>query len=221
MWATLALCACATTKDAARAEDARLDEVSGPDRGESTGRIGQPCGNDAVGDVLLIDAHSGTALSCVDVTVSAESMDCPRESACPAEEIYRGPTNRRGQVPARRPFANARLSAVADGFAPSFLANATFKAGTVLELEMLPLAGYWLKVVDQDGNYLPDVVVIFKKGEDVLAALRTNALANLFFAQRTPFQGEPVTIEVQGYQVATISGPSDLGDDGHTLTLKR
>ena len=48
-------------------------------------------------------------------------------------------TNKRGQVQTKRFFAQARLSAVADGYAPSFLTNATFVANKILELDPMNL----------------------------------------------------------------------------------
>ena len=84
----------------------------------------------------------------------------------------------------------------------------------------MPAEGFWLKVLDGDGNYLADTTVTFKQGEDVIAQLRANTLANVFFTQRQPFAGQPVTVEASGYKSQTITA-SDLGDDGHTLTLTK
>lgn len=218
--AALFASACATARDA-KDGDARVDEHQAAEPRAAAAVAPDACGPEGKGDLALIDASSGAPLACVEVTVSSEAMACARDSDCPAEEVYRGRTNRRGQVASRRHFAQARLSAVADGFAPSYLTNATFSASKVLELEMAPLAGYWLKVIDQEGNYLPDVVVTFKKGAEVLGALRSNALANIFFTSRAPFSGDPVVAESEGFQTASIESVADLGDDGHTLTLKR
>ena len=43
----------------------------------------------------------------------------------------------------------------------------------------------------------------------------------MFFQQRNPFSGQEVVVEAEGYQRTKITGQNDLGDDGHTLTLKR
>jgi hypothetical protein len=219
--AALCASACATTRDTMGADDSRVDEHAQQEAAIAAPRGIDSCGPEGKGDIVLIDSASGAPLSCAEVTVSSESMGCGRESDCPAEEIFKGRTNKRGQVQSKRHFAQARLSAVADGYAPSYLANATVTANQILELEMAPLAGYWLKLVDQDGNYLPDLVVTFKKGDEVLGALRSNALANIFFTHRAPFEGETVIAESEGFQKASIQGVADLGDDGHTLTLKR
>jgi hypothetical protein len=37
----------------------------------------------------------------------------------------------------------------------------------VLEVELMPADGYWLKVLDADGNYLSDVSLTFKQGDAV------------------------------------------------------
>ena len=55
----------------------------------------------------------------------------------------------------------------------------------------------------------------------MIAQLRTNTLANLFFTQRQPFEGQPVTVEAPGYAPLTITSVAELGDDGHTLTLQK
>ena len=132
-------------------------------------------------------------------------------------------TNRRGQFTAPRPFSRMRLQATVDGYGTGVLSGATLATGRVLELEMPPDAdeGFWLKIIDGDGNYLQDVRVTFKQGEDVLATLRSNVLANVFFTQRNPFRGEDVTVQADGYAPAKIASLGDLGDDGHTLTLKK
>jgi hypothetical protein len=220
--AALFASACATTRtDIIGAGDSRVDEHGEKDAAIAAPRGIETCGPEGKGDIVLIDSASGAPLACTEVTVSSEAMSCLRDSDCPAEEIFKGRTNKRGQVQSRRHFAQARLSAVADGYAPSFLTNATITANKILEIEMAPLAGYWLKLVDQDGNYLPDLVVTFKKGDEVLGTLRSNALANIFFAHRAPFEGETVVAESEGFQKASIQGVADLGDDGHTLTLTR
>jgi hypothetical protein len=219
--AALLASACATTKDTMGAGEDRIDEHSQRDAALMAPKGLESCGPEAKGDLVLLDSSSGAPLSCTEVTVSSEPMGCARDSDCPAEEIFKGRTNKRGQVQTRRFFSQARLSAVADGYAPSFLTNASFVANKVLEIEMAPLAGYWLKLVDQEGNYLPDVVVTFKKGDELLGTLRSNALANIFFTHKAPFEGDKVVAEAEGFQSASIQGTADLGDDGHTLTLKR
>jgi hypothetical protein len=219
--AALFASACATTRDTMGAGDARVDDHAQLDAAVAAPKGIETCGPDGKGDIALLDSASGAPLSCAEVTVSTEPMGCSKETECPSEEIFKGRTNKRGQVQSKRFFSAARLSAVADGYAPSFLNNASFAANKVLEIEMAPLAGYWLKLVDQDGNYLPDVVVTFKKGDEVLGALRSNALANIFFATRAPFDGETVIAESAGFQQVSIQSVAELGDDGHTLTLKR
>jgi hypothetical protein len=115
----------------------------------------------------------------------------------------------------------ARLTAVAEGFAPTLFDPVPPKPNALVEVELMPDTGFLLKLVDESGNYLPDVSATFRQGENVVAQLRSNELANVFFPQRTPFSGEPVRVEVEGYQATTINGAQDLGTDGHTLTLKK
>lgn len=219
--AALCASACATTQDTMGLGDARVDDHARHDVAVAAPRGIEACGPDGKGDLLLLDGASGAPLSCAEVTVTSEPMACVKDAECPQEEIFKGKTSKRGLVQSKRFFSSARLTAVADGYAPSFLTNATVSANKILEIEMAPLAGYWLKLVDQEGNYLPDVVVTFKKGDEVLGTLRSNALANIFFTHRAPFEGEPVVALAEGFQSANIQGVADLGDDGHTLTLKR
>lgn len=218
-----ALCAqaCATTQDTMGMGDSRVDEHTRQDVAAAAPRGIETCGPEGKGDLLLLDGATGAPLSCAEVTVTSEAMACAKEAECPQEEIFKGRTSKKGLVQSKRFFSAARLTAVADGYAPSFLSNATVTANKILEIEMAPLAGFWLKLVDQEGNYLPDVVVTFKKGDEVLGSLRSNALANIFFTHRAPFEGEPVIAEAEGFQSANIQGVADLGDDGHTLTLRR
>ncbi|MFZ5446187.1 MAG: hypothetical protein ACOZQL_39735 [Myxococcota bacterium] len=216
---TVALAGCATTKDSVGAGDARLDDDKAKD--ELAKRAGRECGPDAPGDVILLDARTGGPVTCLPVTVSREPMSCAPGAECPSEVLFKGLTSHKGQLKLLAPIERSRLTAVADGFAPSSLANATSAKDRVLELELAPAEGYWLKVLDADGNYLQDLSVTFKQGDDVIAQLRTNTLANVFFTQRQPFAGQPVRIEAQGYQPLTVSSVTELGDDGHTLTLQR
>ena len=170
---------------------------------------------------MLLDARTAGPLTCTMVTVSKEPSSCPRGESCLSERVFHGFTNSRGQIAVADPFTNVRLVAVADGYSPSYLEDASLTGSKILELEMAPSTGFWLKALDPDGNYLQDLVLSFKQGEEVVASLRTNDLANVFFTQRNPFSGQPVTVEALGYQPATVASVSELGADGHTLTLQK
>lgn len=212
--ALLALTAstCVTTRDAVGVGDSRIDEPAALERAE---RVPQStCGIDGRGDVVVLDGRTGGPLTCLELSVTSEPVSCLAGSECPTTIIFRGKTNRQGQVMLGS-LAGHRVTAVADGFAAVTVAN------KVTELELMPLEGYWLKVLDIDGNYLPDVSVAFKQGEAVIAQLRTNALANVIFSHRQPFSGEPVVVEASGYLPLTVTGVADLGDDGHTLVLRK
>lgn len=219
IFAALALSACATAKDAVGGGDARLDDTQGPDQAEK--RAGRACGPDAPGDLVLLDARTAGPVTCHSVTITREPMSCPSGSECPGEVLFKGLTSPKGQLKLIGAVEKARLIAVADGFAPSTLSNATSMRDRVLELELAPEEGFWLKVLDADGNYLQDLSVSFKQGDEVIAQLRTNTLANVFFTKRQPFSGQPVIVEAQGYASQTVSSVSDLGEDGHTLTLQK
>jgi hypothetical protein len=211
---------CVTAKDAVGGGDARLDEAGRPDAPEArTGAAA--CGAEGKGDLVLLDGRTGGPLGCLAVTITAEPMSCPPANECPSTTLFRGLTNRAGQALAASPFASARLIAVADGFATSVLGNVSSKPGTLYELELMPAEGYWLKVLDAEGNYLQDVSLTFKQGDAVIAQLRTNVLANVVFSQRQPFSGQPVAVEAEGYQPVVVNGVSELGDDGHTLVLRK
>ena len=211
------LSACVTTRDSVGGGDARLDEDKAKE--DAVKVAGRACGPDAPGDVVLLDARTGGPVTCLAVTVTREPMSCPASTECPSEVLFKGLTSPRGQLKLIAPVERARLTAVADGFDPSSLANATSAKDRVLELELEPAEGFWLKVLDGEGNYLQDVTVTFKQGEEIVAQLRTNTLANVFFTQRQPFAGDPVVITAPGYQPVTITGAAELGEDGHTLTL--
>lgn len=212
--------ACVTTRDAVGGGDARLDEATRPEA-ETVGKNVAACGRDGAGDVVVLDGRTGGPLTCLELTVSTEPASCPAGTECPTTVVFRGRTNRQGQLPLPAPVSGARVIAVAEGFAPAQLANATTKPNSLIELELMPGDGYWLKVLDAEGNYLPDVTVTFRQGDSVIAQVRTNVLANVLFSQRQPFSGEPVTVEAAGFQALTVSGVGELGDDGHTLTLRR
>lgn len=214
----LALGGCATTKDASSG-DARLDDTQGPDQAEK--RAGRACGADEPGDLVLLDARTAGPVTCLSVTVTREPMSCPATSECPSEVLFKGFTSPKGQLKLIGSVEKSRLVAVADGYSPSTLSNATSAKDRVLELELAPEEGFWLKVLDGDGNYLQDLSVTFKQGEDVIAQLRTNTLANVFFTKRQPFSGQPVTVEAPGFVSQTVNSVADLGDDGHTLTLTK
>jgi hypothetical protein len=216
------LSACVTTKtDSVGGGDARLDDTTRPDKGAAgvDDKKGK-CGEDGKGDLVLLDARTAGPLTCTMVTVTREQSSCRIGDECPSEPVFQGHTNARGQIPVQ-PFAKARLVAVADGYAPSYLEDATVTGTKVVELEMAPADGFWLKVLDHEGNYLQDLLLSFKQGEDVVANLRTNDLANVFFTNRNPFSGQPVTVEAPGYKQVTVAGLNELGADGHTLTLQK
>ena len=222
--AVLSLCAvasCATAKDALT-EEARLDENDGPD-GVVALKPNRACGPDFMGNLVFLDARTGGPLTCLAVVLTSESRACPVGADCIADRVFRGLTNDRGQVLVKSQLVGVRLVAVAEGFSTSYVRNATVgsAAQKLLELELAPVDGFWLKVLDEEGNYLPDISVTFRQGTEVLAQLRTNVLANVFFAQRQPFSGESVLVESPGYLSTLINQSSDLGEDGHTVTLKK
>jgi hypothetical protein len=222
--ALLALAACVTARpDSVGGGDSRLDEGAKADEKIARAEAKGECGPEAKGDIVLLDGRTGGPLTCALVTISMEPDSCPNETTCPSEVLFSGRTNRRGQVAAPRPFSRMRLEATVDGYGTGMLGGATLSGGKVLELEMPPDAdeGFWLKIVDGDGNYLQDLLVTFKQGDDVLATLRSNVLANVFFTQRNPFSGQDVTVHADGYAAGKIASTGDLGDDGHTLTLKK
>jgi hypothetical protein len=120
-----------------------------------------------------------------------------------------------------QPVAQTRIYAVGEGYAQSYRQPSPTSPQRVAEIEMIPEDGFLLKVLDSDGNYLPGVEVTFKQGAEVLAQMRTNDLANVFFSTRSPFSGDPVLITVEGYQPVTVATTADLGADGHTVVVKR
>ncbi len=215
-----ALSACVTTKDAVGGGDARLDEATGKDPAAASKKVAA-CGPDVPGQVTLLDARTGGPVGCLEVALSQEPSACAIGTACQSDRLAQGLTGPQGQLAVAAGFTGVRLVAVADGFAPSYLLNASRQPGKALELELAPIDGFWLKVLDADGNYLQNVLVNFTQGEAVVAHLRSNPLANVFFPDRQPFSGDPVVATVEGFQPLTISGPADLGEDGHTLVLKR
>lgn len=220
-WLVIALvvCACVTTKDSVGGGDSRLDEDK--QKEDAVKVEGRSCGPDAPGDVVLLDSRTGGPVTCLAVTVTREPMSCAAGTECPSEVLFKGFTSAKGQLKLIAPVEKSRLVAVADGFSPSTLNNVTSVKDRVLELELMPAEGFWLKVLDAEGNYLADTTVTFKQGDDVIAQLRANTLANVFFTQRQPFAGQPVNVEAQGYKTQTITTVADLGEDGHTLTLQK
>ena len=213
---------CVTTRpDSVPGGDSRLDDSTKGDAEVAKAEKEGKCGPDAKGDVILLDGRTGGPLTCALVTVSMMQDSCPSAAECPSEVLFQGRTNRRGQFAVPRPFARVRLEAVSEGFGTGSLGGASLLSGKMLEVEMPPDEGYWLKVVDQDGNYVQDVLVTFRAGDEVIAQLRSNVLANVFFAQRNPFSGQEIAVDAEGYQRGRIKGPEDLGDDGHTLTVKK
>lgn len=218
--ACVAAFGCVTTRpDSVVDGDARIDESSKADAAVAKAEAEGRCGPDAKGDVVLLDSRTGGPLTCALVTVSMSQETCPSE--CPTEVLFQGRTNRRGQFAPARPFSRVRLEAVSEGFGTGHLSNASLASGRVLEVEMPPDEGFWLKILDTEGNYVQDTLVTFKAGGDVVAQLRSNVLANVFFTQRNPFSGDSIRVEAEGYQPMLITGAAELGDDGHTLTLKK
>jgi hypothetical protein len=216
----LALAGCVTTKDAVGGGDARLDESQGADKVSPGAAAKRACGDDAKGDVVVLDARTGGPLTCLPVTLASEA-ECAAGADCTSTELFKGLTNSRGQVPVAAPFAGVTLVAIADGYGPAALPNATLTQGRVLELELPPQDGFWLKVLDGEGNYLHDVQVTFKAGDEVLFQLKANTLANLFFSEHQPFSGQSVVAQVEGFAPTAINGLEDLGVDGHTLIVKK
>ena len=211
---------CATARDSVGSGDSRLDEPARVE-GATKNAADDRCGPDGKGDLVLLDARTGGVVPCLSVTILREAMGCSPDLDCPSDVVFRGATNRQGQVLLNGPVERARLVVVAEGFGPSSLPNATTTAGQVMELELNPSEGFWLKVLDGEGNYLVDLSLVFKQGDAVLAQLRTNPLANAFFMLRVPFAGQPVLVESPGFKSRTITGVTELGSDGHTLVLNR
>ncbi|MBL8917484.1 MAG: hypothetical protein JNJ54_01370 [Myxococcaceae bacterium] len=218
-WVVLSV-GCVTTKDAVGGGDARLDEAGRPDAPEMKKGVSS-CGAEGKGDLSVLDGRTGGPLTCLAITITAEPTACPATSECPSTTLFRGLTNRDGRALSTSTFSSARVIAVADGFATATVNNASSKPDGVIELELMPPDGFWLKVLDGEGNYLQDVSLSFKQGDTVLAQLRTNVLANVFFSQRQPFSGQPVTVEAQGFQSVVVNDVKELGEDGHTLVLRR
>ncbi len=223
-FALFALAACATSRpESLGGGDSRLDESGKGDAEVSRAEAKRQCGPDAKGDIVLLDGRTGGPLTCALVTVSMLPDSCPPDTECASEQLFQGRTNRRGQIASPRPFSKMRLEAVSEGYGTGSLSGASLSSGKLLEVEMPPETedGFWLKILDGDGNYLQDVLVTFKAGDDVVASLRTNVLANVFFTQRNPFNGQEIVAQIEGYSPAKIKDTSDLGDDGHTLMLKK
>jgi hypothetical protein len=205
--------------DTAGNGDERYDETSSPEKPRPVIKDPSQCGAEGKGDVVLLDARTSLPVSCVLVTLFREPTNCG-ESECPAESIFQGHSNGQGLILVGQPISGSRVYAVAEGYAQSYRQPGAVAASRVAEIEMIPDDGFLLKVLDNEGNYLPGVEVTFKQGEEVLAQMRTNDLANVYFASRTPFSGESVTIQAEGYAPVTVAGPTELGTDGHTLTVR-
>jgi len=196
--------------------DERIDEPVAKE-GPASADAGS-CTADGTGNVVLIDARSASPLSCVLVTISREQVGCGDDQPCEGVVIYRGRTDALGRASVHADPAAESLSAVAEGYVPSYRNAAP---GGPAEIEMVPSDGFLLKFLDAEGNYLSRLAVTFRQGTGIIAQLRTNELADVFFASRTPFSGEPVVIEAEGYKAVTVSSSSDLGSDGHTVVLRR
>jgi len=208
-------------KDGLGTGDERIDEPttadrSSPDAGSPTACTASPPGN-----LILLDARTAAPLNCELVTVSREPQGCGEGQQCDPLVLVRGRTNSLGQVSIQLDPATVRLSAVAEGYSVSYREPAPVAAGQKAEIELQPSDGYLLKILDSEGNYLSRVQVTFRQGEEAIASMRTNDLANVFFGTRAPFAGQPVTIEVEGFAPVTVSGPGDLGPDRHTVTVRK
>jgi hypothetical protein len=220
------VCGCATwdritgkQPDTAGNGDERYDETSSPEKPRPVIKDPSQCGAEGKGDVVLLDARTSLPVSCVLVTLFREPTNCG-DTECTAESIFQGRSNSQGLILVGQPIGSSRVYAVAEGYAQSYRQPGGMSASRIAEIEMVPDDGFLLKVLDSDGNYLPGVEVTFKQGEDVLAQMRTNDLANVYFSSRTPFSGESVTIHAEGYAPVTVASPSELGSDGHTLTVR-
>lgn len=231
-------------KDATGTGDERLNEnaISSADAQPKATTDASGCGPEGKGNVVLLDARTASPVSCVLVTIARENPECvarckmlagesapsvgasgtqcPDGTVCTSERIFNGRSNKVGQVNVESP-GTGSLTAVAEGYAPTAFDPVPPKPNALIEIELVPDTGFLLKLVDDAGNYLPDLSATFKKGDEVLAQLRSNELANVYFPQRTPFSGETVTVVVDGYQPVQISSHADLGSDGHTLVLKK
>jgi hypothetical protein len=191
-------------------DDATRADAAKPDAGSE-------CKSDK-GNIVLLDARTAAPLTCTLVTVAREPEGCP-SGYCSSIPLYQGLTNTSGQVNVSADLAHARISAVSEGYALSYRDPAPVSG--VAEIEMQPANVFWIKFLDGEGNYLSKLQVTFKQGDDVVATMHTNELANVFFNTRTLFNGQPVLVEAEGYPAVTINGAEDLGTDGHTLTLKK
>jgi hypothetical protein len=221
LWLAAGASACVTPKkDVAGTGDDHYDETSGPERPRAVVKDPSQCGAEGKGDVVLLDARSGLPVACALITLFREPADC-KDAECPSESIYQGHSNAQGMILVAQPVAQTRIYAVGEGYAQSYRQPSPTSPQRVAEIEMIPEDGFLLKVLDSDGNYLPGVEVTFKQGEEVLAQMRTNDLANVFFSTRSPFSGDPVLITVEGYQPVTVATTADLGADGHTVVVKK
>jgi len=206
---------CVKRRDVSGTGDERLDETARGDALPGQGQ-GDACGPDG-GTLLLLDAVTASPLSCTLVTVSQDATDCRSEDGtCASQELFRGRTGVQGRAQVQVAWESARVSAVAAGYRPSYR-----EPGAPLEIEMVPSEGFLLKFVDPEGNYLTNLQVSFKQRGEAIAQMTTNELANVHFPHRSPFAGEPVIVEAQGWAPLTVNGPQDLGSDGHTVTLHK
>jgi len=206
---------CVKRRDVSGSGDERLDETARGDALPGQGQ-GDACGPDG-GTLLLLDAVTASPLSCTLVTVSQDATDCRSEDGtCASQELFRGRTGVQGRAQVQVAWESARVSAVAAGYRPSYR-----EPGAPLEIEMVPSEGFLLKFVDPEGNYLTNLQVSFKQRGEAIAQMTTNELANVHFPHRSPFAGEPVIVEAQGWAPITVNGPQDLGGDGHTVSLHK
>lgn len=212
--AVLLFGACATTR--AQSDEARLDDAV--EQKEAQVKSAPKCGTDPTGDVVLLDGRTGAPIPCLPVTISARAANCVAVE-CDGESVFVGRSGPQGHAKLQKAIPQSKLVAVAEGYAPS--GAVTGAPGKTVELELVPENAFWLKVLDADGNYLPDVQMTFRVGDEVLAKLTSNGLANVIFSQRQPFAGQAVIVEAPGYAPTTINGTEDLGKDGHTLVLRR
>lgn len=241
----VALGGCMTTRqrDVTGSGDDRLDDTGGsePVAKKAASKTDDRCGADGKGNVVLYDARTAEVVPCVLVTLSRENAECvqrcrmlqgdsaatqstggtecPDGTTCPSERVFNGRSNGSGQVMAPT-LGSTRLTALAEGYALTQFDPTPGRANGPVEVELLPTTGFIVKLLDQDGNYLSGVSASFKQGEEVLAQLRSNELANVYL-QSSPFGSDPVQVDVDGFQPLDVSGPEQLGSDGHTLTLHK
>lgn len=239
----LLVSACVTSRqhDVTGTGDDRLDESSTEAAPQKKAAADETCGAEGKGNVVLYDARTAEVVSCALVSINRENAECvqrcrmlageeaqatttggtqcPDGTTCPSERVFNGRSNKGGMLNVPN-LGSTLLTAVAEGYAVTQFEPKASRASGPVEVELLPAKGFIVKLLDQDGNYLNGVSATFKQGQDVLAQLRSNELANVYL-QPNPFGSEPVTVEVEGFAPAEVKTVADLGADGHTLTLSK